>query len=729
MKRPLLWIVVAYVFGIILLYSREAGQPGHGMFMPPDLCVQLEATEEEISGTLQGRIRWLFEREEQILLILDTDDPAIGTVRVYLDEYFSSCELLPGDQISLKGRFFLFPTADNPGEFDTRAYFDHLRQYLGFSASDYTCLSASFTPKKPVFRLLKKACLHIDAHAEEAEKGAIKAILTGNQSLLSEETEDLYTAAGVLYLLSASGFLISSLGLSLYGSLRKRIGNVWVPILISVTAMAALTVFTGSTVSVIRAFLIFSIRIMADLFQRVFDLLSAAACAFLFLLFENAQILFLPAVWYYLAVLFALGILAPSIESFLFYRRKGYHSLIRLLSIQLCLLPVSVFVTCQTSLYGIFTAAVFFGIRSLMFLLTAAAALLGSPFLFTFLSRVLFAEKDLFSSWIQVPGVVWITGKPDAIRLLLYGICVVMIALICHLLFLKRKRQPEAEEHVITVWDHRIVSAVLIFVYVFGLFYLRAPSVPAGETAVRMLYVGQGDGILIQDSESTYLIDCGSTSSDTVGRDVLLPALRYFGVRKLDTVFLTHDDLDHTNGVRYLLENGTVPIEKICIAETAFEQGDFQWIPEEKRCLLSAGDNVGCFTVLSPGNGDGFEKNDGSLVLDAAFPGGTAIFTGDITEDAEAKIRSSHAYDLLKIAHHGSRFSSSETFLTRVQPKIAVVSYGRKNPYGHPTEEALTRVKNTGAAVYRTGEDGCITVRFLPDHRIFVQTFHPHQAS
>ena len=729
MKRPLLWIAVVLVFGILIAYDsydRETDSLFKGLFLPPDLRLRLEAAEDQdedaFSGVLTGEAVWLFEREEQTLIEVNTKDAAIGKVRVYLSMPFQECSILPGDTVSFSGHFFLFASADNPGEFDMRAYMDHLHVYLGFSAESYKIEHTSSSLKKPVFRLLKKMVQTIDERAPEPYKASFKAVLCGNQSLLSDETQDLYSTAGVLYLLSASGFLFSAIGSALFNFFRKRFGSAAASVL-SMFITACLAVFSGGSVSMIRAFLIFMIRILAERFGRVFDLLSGASLALILLLLSNPEIIFLSAVQYYLSVLFATGIVAPAVHAYLFRYRKGFTEMINLIVIQACLLPITIMTSYRASIFSILLAALFLSVRALMWLVTAVSSLTGLPFLFEGEAGIFAAEEWLFRNLLKIPGAAVIEGRPDDVRLIVYFLLLLLAALFYRILFLRQKKKKEEEEHRITAKDSLLAVLIFLSVYVFGILFLHAPKIPEGETAADVLYVGQGDGILIRMRDRNYLIDCGSTSKQNVGKDTLLPALLYYGVRKLDGVFLTHNDQDHINGVQYLLEDRSVPIDRFYVSEQAVLSGDFSWIPEEKRVLLSKGDTVGSFTVLWP-EGEIDDRNEGSLVLSALFDGGSALFTGDISAEAEERIRIEKQYDLLKVAHHGSKYSSSDAFLQKIRPQIAVVSYGRKNVYGHPTEEACERILSTGAVLYKTGECGCISIRFRKDRGIAVTPFH-----
>ena len=115
--------------------------------------------------------------------------------------------------------------------------------------------------------------------------------------------------------------------------------------------------------------------------------------------------------------------------------------------------------------------------------------------------------------------------------------------------------------------------------------------------------------------------------------------------------------------------------------------------------------------ILYPAHGADVEGNDASLIILASYGGCSVLFTGDISMETEEKIAlPENGADILKVAHHGSRFSSGESFIRSVSPALSLVSYGRNNRYGHPSEETCERFRSAGIPLYGTGEHGAIEV-------------------
>lgn len=257
---------------------------------------------------------------------------------------------------------------------------------------------------------------------------------------------------------------------------------------------------------------------------------------------------------------------------------------------------------------------------------------------------------------------------------------------------------------------------------------------PSGRLRVVFCDAGQGDETLIQRGFTQILID-GSRPGKALK---CLQKHAPFFDRKLEMVILSHPQLDHFGGlvdvmkrydVRSFVYNGWAgdsqaweELSKAVLAERAkievVSKGDEVRIGKLRFKVLwprsagwpERGDKV--LGVRSPG-----ELNSGSLVMALSYGEFDVLFTGDIGEREEAEIGEFGEFgefrdqkiDVLKVPHHGSKNSSSASFLNAVRPALAVIEVG-KNSYGHPTQEAIDRLKAVGAKVFRTDQDGDVVV-------------------
>ena len=197
----------------------------------------------------------------------------------------------------------------------------------------------------------------------------------------------------------------------------------------------------------------------------------------------------------------------------------------------------------------------------------------------------------------------------------------------------------------------------------------------------------------------------------------MVPAMDYYGIEQIDYAFLSHLDADHISGVVELLEMGK--IKKVVIsaytAQNHLKDSELmQYLTEENTMIVTEGmelhRNDFNIKILSPKTDGTYENaNESSMVMELSYHGKTILFTGDIGEETEAALleKVSKDIDLLKVPHHGSKYSTSEPFLDKINPANAVISCGN-NRYGHPSEEVLKRLVKRGIKVHNTKEEGAM---------------------
>lgn len=219
---------------------------------------------------------------------------------------------------------------------------------------------------------------------------------------------------------------------------------------------------------------------------------------------------------------------------------------------------------------------------------------------------------------------------------------------------------------------------------------------------VNFIDVGQGDSFMIRSNE-TILYDTGGNplNTNSSGKKYV-EYLRKNGVRKVDKIFLSHDDLDHIGNLEKVLENikvGAIYGNSNKYKSEKIKQGD-----------IFKGRNFSIKVIL---DGKGIESsNDSSVVLLLKVYNTNILLTGDVEEN-ENNIKLIEKIDFLKVAHHGSKYSTRDLFLEQNKIENAIISVG-KNRYGHPSDEVLQRLVNKGINILRTDIDGNIEIKFTP---------------
>ena len=330
---------------------------------------------------------------------------------------------------------------------------------------------------------------------------------------------------------------------------------------------------------------------------------------------------------------------------------------------------------------------------------------------FQFAGLLLQLSEQAVKLAMRLPFSMIVTGCPGMLRVFLYYALLAAFTLGLSFLGEAKKRG-------------RFALPLLALIYISGLLFLRFPGVPKGETEIVMIDVGQGDGILIRTRQENFLIDGGSSDEEKLMEYVLRPVLTYYGVRSLDAVFLTHGDEDHLSGTVSLMASG-YPVKRLYLPDLLEAEDEFApaltaaenaGIPVSYLSKGSRGSfSTGTFACLFPEGKSKRRGNASSMVLRMECGDFSALFTGDIGEEEEALIETDGPVDLLKAAHHGSRYSNSAGFLARTQPKLILISAGKNNPYGHPSEEALLRMQEAGSVFFSTSDTDEIVVRIEKD--------------
>jgi len=270
------------------------------------------------------------------------------------------------------------------------------------------------------------------------------------------------------------------------------------------------------------------------------------------------------------------------------------------------------------------------------------------------------------------------------------------------------------------VWTRLAASGLLAVAIALSVWPWVSPG--DGRLRITFLDVGQGDATLVELPEGPrILVDGGPGGARRfdVGERVLSPFLWNRPVGRLDVVALSHSDSDHAGGLGAVLRH--------------FRVGEFwesgRWGPGGEDALLAllqsgaarrvlgAGQRLwlgnALVTVLNPGGQPSVSPNDDSLVLRLDWRGVSVLLTGDLGWRGEARVleRGEPVRVLtLRVGHHGSRFSSTTRFLEAARPPFAIISVGARNPFRHPTPEALARLEAAGARIYRTDRDGAIVI-------------------
>ncbi len=283
------------------------------------------------------------------------------------------------------------------------------------------------------------------------------------------------------------------------------------------------------------------------------------------------------------------------------------------------------------------------------------------------------------------------------------------------------------------VLDHRPYFLFFyVFLFAFHLFY----PIRFFEHYLWMIDVGQGDSILLVSRGKAALIDTGGRMSYekeswayqepySLATEKIIPLLHSKGIQKLEFLFLSHGDFDHMGEAKDLIEN--FKVRKVLFNEGNRNQNEMRLEKTLEEKKISYGQakegstyEVGDVTLFSL-NHDLLEENDSSTVLLGMINQTSFLLLGDASVKTEESLQKNYNLpniDLLKVGHHGSKTSTSEKFLEKITPRLALISCGVSNKFGHPHQEVIDRLTRLEIPYLRTDQEGDIPIDLVSLRKI-----------
>ena len=552
-------------------------------------------------------------------------------------------------------------------------------------------------------------------------------ILLGVSSDIDSEVKQNFRDCNLSHMLAISGSHLTYLILGLNLLLNKKILGIRKCKVITIIIIIIFMLIVNMSSSIVRAGICTIISILGTLIYRKSDSYTAIAISLLFSLIKNPFSLF--NIGLQLSYLATLGII-------IFYtmlskikisegKLKKYiiENIISTLSANILILPITTY---------------YFNTIPTNFLLSnlVAGPVLGISLIFELIT--------VFISFIsiklaQVPGAV-------------VNVCLILLTKITKII----SKIPN-----ITVVTPKIASVILIYIIILNVWlYTNKRNIYKNlkisrllciliiiiliinflniERTMRIYFidVGQGDSSLIcTPTGKNILIDGGGSRTPEkydVGEKVLLPYLLDRRIKKLDYIIISHFDADHAQGIETVIDK--IKVKNIVVSRQASQSAEYDKIikmcKEKKIRIIEAKrgetimvDKYANFDILHPGDTllddgkGGLNANAIVAKLNYKTEKGlfTVLFTGDIEYDAEQELVKEYGNklksDILKVAHHGSKTSSSQEFINLVKPEIALIGVGKDNTFGHPNYGVIEKLKKIKAKIYRTDLDGEIIIK------------------
>lgn len=627
---------------------------------------------------------------------------------------------LPGEHILVRGKFQIPKPATNPRCFHYRNYLMGKRVFMTGLCGNFKVIGSEgglIWDLKRYTEKIRKEFFKDNLSHDPAIGGLIRGVVLGDKSNLDEETYDRFRLYGTAHILAVSGLHIGIL-VTIYRRAYRAHPSMFLTVVL-VFALFFYGQVTRWSPSVFRAVTMSLIFVGAQFLKRDFDLLTALGISGIFAVGTNPGILLsLGFQMSYLAIL-GIGIggsrLARWIEMFLqgkFAYLLGQEPIRKLsgwlgmfFGVQIVLTPFILQEFNYFTPFGIFMnlpigiltgGIVSLGMLSMGFMTLGLGNIFPQVEKFMDVSlmclgKILLRLHSLYLNGITGKNInIWLQRISPGAAFTTVIILLVMLAL--------------SETFYIICSRRKLISIVVslcIVVMLGGVSYF-VDRTEFDKASIVMVDVGQGDCLHVRSKGGSNMVfDGGGSKDKNLGKLVLLPYFLRNGVGKLDMACVTHRDTDHAKGLYDLRD-----IYKIsCFVDGAYSG----------NLAEGEGMRVNVLWPVDDSRGASGEDNELSSVYRIDVDGVSVLVTGDIGIETEKELIKRYGnseilkVDVLKVAHHGSRHSTSEEFLKAVNPKVAVIGVG-KNNYGHPAGSIIDILDKNDIMTYRTDKNGAIGI-------------------
>ena len=679
----------------------------------------LEPGKYEVEGTVAAVPSVQAVKVRAVLTLSDVTlngAPLDGRLRLYVYGTDALNRFAYGQRIRASGVNVKVPDGqNNPGGFDFRAYL--WRGGVSMTGSSTPVKTAVLSEGRgivsAIYRLRARLAARVDAlFGDQAD--VMRALLLGDRALVTEETYDDFRTTGIAHLIALSGLHVGCIALMLDALLRLLCLPRRAVSAITLVLLTGYAVMAGMSASIVRAVLMYAFAAAARETGYPGDLLTRLAAAFVVQLSFNPLLVRDTGFALSYTAVFGLACLTDAMRA-LFGARDGEgrirkwaaDAISASAAIQLASVPLvsSAFFSLPLLSIPVNLLAVPFGLLS-VYLGAGAVAVSG---LSLPLARILAAPARVCWAWIRL-----LAAKTAALPFssvtarawpLWAGIAFFALVGVASPYLTGNRKARRWALSLLAL----LAAAVLLW-----------PTARNDGLTVTFLDVGYGDAAVIDARGTAYAVDCGRDNG--VLADYLTASRA-----DLRAVFVSHPDTDHSGGLASVLKRyrGAKVYVPECWERMEVGAAAEAALAGRQVVSLCAGDRVELAkdivveVLWPPEDFVPAEDNEGSLVLRLCYGEANALLTGDIPNTVD-RLAAEEA-EVLKVAHHGSRYATTAELLSIVRPRLAVISVDG-NLFGHPTQEVLDRLAAVGAEVLRTDLHGAVTVTLEPDGRVAYET-------
>lgn len=668
-------------------------------------------------------------------------------------------ELKYGDKIAFLGTYTRPEKQRNYKGFDYSQYIKQLKVY-----GTIRCEKINFIKNNQgngIFKIsnqiLERIVLRTKRVLNEETASILLGLILGNKTDIDEQTQDDFRNASMSHILAISGMHVAYVLLGINFIFKKLFGKRNTEI-ISIFILIFYMFITNFSPSIVRAGIMGIILIFSKLIYRKNDIYNTISISlFLILIYNPFLIQNLGLLLSYGGVIgivifnkYILNILKNINVKNKIYKYKIRPKIGRYIdkikeiisvsiSVQLFILPLIIsslntfnpyFLISNLILSFVIGPVVILGfIFIILILINSSIAEIFSP-----LIQIGITILKLISNIGKLPFSKIYVATPTIFLISIYYLFLFVLFLCYNIYSIKNPSKTQIRvKNLIALMKinlrkngKKVRLIIIIIILSFSVIY----CIPK-KLKIHFIDVGQGDSsLIITPQKKTILIDGGGSSNSDfdVGKSTLIPYILDRGFTSIDIVIISHFDQDHVGAIFTLLQE--LRVGRVYISKQAENSENY-----EKFLKIISEKNIKVYEVMA-GNKIHVEKNlyldilwptenlistnalnNNAMVFNLHYKKFSMLFTGDIEETSEKEIlklcsknKDLLKANILKVAHHGSKTSSTSEFINVVNPKIAVIGVGNNNKFGHPNENVLERLKQLGCKVFRTDLGGEISI-------------------
>ena len=619
-----------------------------------------------------------------------------------------------GDLIEIKGEYSAPEVARNYKGFDYSQYLKTLNIYGTIKVEESKIINKNqLSPILISINNIKEKMIdNANRNMPKRTANLLLGILIGERDNIQEDIIESFRTANLSHILAVSGAHTSYIILGITYLISKSKTPKRIGYIITIINLLIFIIITGASYSVVRACIMAIVVIGAKICYRKENFFTSICISLIIILIQNPFAI--NDIGLKLSFMGTAGIVIfnKSITNFfikLKIKQKIAEALSVTFSAQLMIMPITIL--------NFNTISLTFFISNIL-----ASPLLGIIIIFGFISifissilnpisKVLFLILHIFLELLilvskvteKIPGSSILVKTPNILFAIVYYILILFFNY-----FFVIKQNPTRRFHkkiikIITIKNIKNAFKVIAVVFLIMLLLTRIVRIINPTLKIYFIDVGQGDSTLIVTPKNKkILIDGGEGKTN-----VLFQYLLDRRINKIDYIIISHFDSDHCNGLIEIIEK--MRVENIVMSKQSKESEEYKKILEiikQKNIKVSsvkAEDKIiiekNLYTkILNPAEKFEFQDlNNNAIVAKLVYKDFSMLFTGDI-EKAEENLAKKYKNELkstiLKVAHHGSKTSTSEEFLKYVEPQIALIGVGENNKFGHPNQITIEKLKN-----------------------------------